>query len=327
MKSTLPPAALITHNWNWKDPPAAAAAVVAASSSSIILSIIFHQHHHHPLSSSSSITFCCSFPLLHLSSTFCFDSFLFFPLFAFHPSPLLFFAWSPPFIMLLFLARRISIIGGALAGVYLYNRTQMKEQQQQVLSDGSATAEAPVKEPGSGRSFQRRMQLVSGAMGQLLGSTCRRKFGVLPVYGLGLYVNELDVASLNKPEDILKGHVEAELQLKFCRSVDDTTILSSIKNAMQPRLPIDQHPSLDRFIATLNEMYGGPLQSGATLGFHWRSGVLTCYMEYEPHQNRTELGIKSDHLANALFAVYLDEKAIIPEARKAFAQGLHQPAP
>ncbi|EGD79986.1 hypothetical protein PTSG_10266 [Salpingoeca rosetta] len=174
----------------------------------------------------------------------------------------------------------------------------------------------------SGKSFLRHISMFSGVPGALIGAACRRRFGLISVYGVGLYVAESEATSLNAPTDILKGTVEAELQLKFCRTVERETITASIRESMEPRMPDNQKGALDGFIDALHDFLDGPAYDGMLLGFHWDGSVLTTYAEGERHEHHAEMGIKSEAIPRALFAVYLDEDAVVPPEK--FVEGLDQ---
>lgn len=147
----------------------------------------------------------------------------------------------------------------------------------------------------------------------------RRRFGLIPVYSVGLYISKSDVKSIPSPESILHGLYEAELQLKFCRKVEVETMVASIQEAMKVRVDTEQHNAVDNFSEALKDLVDGPLHDGTTLGFHWESSVLTVYIE-EDDSPRRDLGIRSEILSRAVFAVYLDANAVVP--REKFVQGL-----
>ena len=120
--------------------------------------------------------------------------------------------------------------------------------------------------------------------------------------------------------DILRGSTEAQLQLKFCRSVEDGTVSNSMKEAMAPRMPKGEEETLDRFLETFNDLIGGPAYDGLVVGFHWSAGTLTTFVEDESGDSRTELSIKSESIPRALFAVYIDDDAVVPAEK--FIDGL-----
>ena len=141
---------------------------------------------------------------------------------------------------------------------------------------------------------------------------------MFPVYAVGLYLDETDVANSSEPilSSVAQGHVDARLQLQFYRNVDHSTMIEALRDSVAPRLATMADDELTELTVALEDISnGGAFAAGSELTFDWDTRKSLLVMSKDKGLPTT---ITAARVAPALFQVYLDDKAVAPDAKKSF---------
>jgi hypothetical protein len=147
---------------------------------------------------------------------------------------------------------------------------------------------------------------------------CRIKYGLFPVYAVGLYLDQTDVANSNGPilSSVAQGQVDARLQLLFYRNVDHNTMIEALRDSVAPRMTTMADDELTKLTSALEDISnGGAFAAGSELTFDWNTRKSLLVLSKDKGLPTT---ITAEHVAPALFKVYLDEHAVAPDAKKSF---------
>jgi hypothetical protein len=188
----------------------------------------------------------------------------------------------------------------------------------------------------------------------LLGTGTRYKWGIAKVYSVGLYVGGLAAAKASAFSSF-RGRNAANLAadktfftaladnankvpqavvLKMYRTVDEKTMVDAVSNAVGPRLAKSElvenggAKELEAFRALCLK---ASTTEGSVLVFFrrtpsgWRSGGAKeelVVLSQAAGSGEKEIGtIRSPALCRALWEVYLDESAVVPDAKISWAAG------
>jgi hypothetical protein len=166
----------------------------------------------------------------------------------------------------------------------------------------------------------------------LIGTGVRKKLGVINVYAMGLYVEPTAAAvalAAWKTMDIEKVKTDAAyfttLQTgKFAKTMHLTMVFnvsgddmaSAFDESIQPRLKTEAgKTALTKFRGYFTE----PVKDGEELSFSWSEDGTKVFVKFN---GTAKEPIADADFAQALMAVYLDDKPISEDAKKNFANNL-----
>lgn len=204
-----------------------------------------------------------------------------------------------------------------------------------------------ITEKATGVTFPEVTKFWQGDTYRCMGAGVRTKkvaFVGVKVYAVAMYVeaeaaaNELGIRNRggffqgNSDDDynqaLTDGAFSKLLQVQLVRKIEGEQFFSAIEEALTPRLGVTGE------MATLNKFKqffdGKSLEKGTNILLLWKTeGVLDVVAKTHPDsqdysQVKPDLTIESPGLCRALFEVYTGSNTVVPEAKKAWADGARQ---
>lgn len=204
-----------------------------------------------------------------------------------------------------------------------------------------------IKEKATGVTFPQVTKFWQGEAYRCMGAGVRTKkvaFVNVKVYAVALFVeaepaaHELGIRHRggffqdNSDDDynlaLTDGAFNKLIQVQLVRKIEGEQFFGAIEEALTPRLSVTGE------IGTLNKFKqffeGKSLEKGSDILLLWKKeGVLEVVAKPHPSsgdysQVQADLKIDSPGLCRALFEVYTGSNTVVPEAKKAWAEGARQ---